>query len=179
MQYLDELDENAAKVGAVNVIRVSANGKLGGFNTDYYGFRDSLLPFMAGEKIDSALILGTGGASHAVTAVLNDLGIDFKFVSRSVGENKITYDQLKQSDLSLYPLIVNTTPLGMTPDVDTTPELNYHQLSNIHFLYDLVYNPAETLFLKKGKESGAKIKNGLEMLYIQADRSWEIWNNGF
>ncbi len=180
--YLNKLASSAQQVGAVNVISIDEKGILTGHNSDYYGFFQSLTHFLrtynnvrslAGFR---ALVLGTGGASQAVQASLKGLGIDFKLVSR---ENKIgnclLYEQINEQIMREYVLIINTTPLGMHPAEDKCPLLPYHLLTPQHLLYDLVYNPEETLFLKKGKEAGAKTKGGLEMLYLQAEKAWEIW----
>ncbi|GAB7089311.1 shikimate dehydrogenase family protein [Marinifilum fragile] len=176
--FLDEIDPLAAKLGAVNSVQIIKNGdkiKLKGFNTDIYGFQESLKEFI-GESRPKALILGTGGASKAVAGGLEDLGIEYRFVSRSAKENQFTYEQLTQEIIEDYKLIVNCSPLGTFPKEDTCPDIPYQHLSKEHFLYDLVYNPAETLFMKKGAEQGAKTHNGLKMLHLQAEKNWEIWN---
>ena len=175
MAYVDQLDPVAERIGAVNTVRIK-DGQRTGFNSDYYGFRDSLLPWLNGASIPQALILGTGGASLAVVCVFQDLGIEYTYVSRKTSEKAISYSDLKKEDLFAYPLIINTTPLGMSPDVDTFPDLDYQQLTSEHFCYDLVYNPEETAFMKLAKEQGAQVKNGLEMLHLQAEKSWEFWN---
>jgi len=176
--FLDEIDPLAEKLGAVNSVQIIKNGdeiKLKGFNTDIYGFQESLKEFI-GEKRPKALILGTGGASKAVAGGLEDLGIEYRFVSRSAKENQFTYEELTQETMEDYKLIVNCSPLGTFPKDDTCPNIPYQHLSKEHFLYDLVYNPAETLFMKKGAEQGAKTHNGLKMLHLQAEKNWEIWN---
>lgn len=176
--FLDEIDPLAAKLGAVNSVQIIKNGdeiKLKGFNTDIYGFQESLKEFI-GEKRPKALILGTGGASKAVAGGLEDLGIAYQFVSRSAKANQFTYEQLTQEIIEDYKLIVNCSPLGTFPKEDTCPDIPYQHLSKEHFLYDLVYNPAETLFMKKGAEQGAKTHNGLKMLHLQAEKNWIIWN---
>ncbi|MEO0333106.1 MAG: shikimate dehydrogenase [Bacteroidota bacterium] len=175
MQYVDTLDPVAERIGAVNTVRVE-NDKKVGFNSDYYGFRDSLLPWLDGSSVSQALVLGTGGASKAVVCVLQDLSIDYSYVSRQTSEKAISYADLKQKDLRDYPLIINTTPLGMSPNTETYPELDYQQLTSKHFCYDLVYNPEETAFMKLAKKQGAEVKNGLKMLHLQAEKSWEFWN---
>lgn len=174
--YLDQLDESAQKVGAVNVIKVDGK-QLTGYNSDYYGFKISLENWLP-SRPDGSLILGTGGASKAVAAVLQDLKIPYIVVSRKRSENGITYDHLKSQPerVAQSSLIINTTPLGMEPDIESFPDIPYQLLSNQHYLYDLVYNPAETQFMARGKERGTRVKNGLEMLHLQAERSWEIWN---
>ena len=171
--YLDSLDPSAEKVGAVNVIK-SENEQLIGYNSDYYGFRNSLETWLGMEKVH-ALVLGTGGASRAVVAALRDLGIPFLLVSRS-SKGDVSYDLLDENVAARYRLWVNTTPLGMSPAINTAPEMPYHVLSPEHYLYDLVYNPETTRFMNYGNSKGAKTKNGLEMLYLQAERSWQIWN---
>lgn len=175
--YLDELDESAAKIGAVNTIKIAA-GKLKGYNTDFVGFRSTLVDFYPVEAGGRALVLGTGGAAKAVWAALDSLGIGYTSVSRNPRENEIAYAAITPEVLRAYPLIINTTPLGMAPDVESTPAIPYEALSAGHFLYDLVYNPEQTLFLQKGAAAGAKVLNGLPMLYAQADAAWQIWNNG-
>ncbi len=173
---LDNLDRSAQLVGAVNVIK-NDGGFLTGFNTDYPAFRASLKSWLDNTNI-KALVLGTGGASKAVIAALNDLKIPFQQVSRTKSAKTITYQELlKNSDWIIeHNLIINTTPVGMTPNTDEAPELPYNLLTPSHYLYDLVYNPEETVFLQKGNNIGAKGKNGLEMLHLQAELAWDIWN---
>ncbi len=175
IQYLDEIDAAAKEIGAVNVIKIT-NGKLKGFNSDYYGFRQSLLNLIGERKQLKALILGTGGAAKAVKAALLDLNIPFHFVSRKKEGANFSYEALDKTILSEHKLIINTSPLGMYPNVETCPDIPYHLLTPEHFLFDLVYNPEETTFMKKGAERDAKTKNGLEMLHLQAEKAWEIWN---
>lgn len=174
--YLDELDEHAEAIGAVNVIQFK-NGKTKGFNSDYFGFKDSLLNFIPKEFNSHALILGTGGASKAIKQVLKDLSIPFKIVSRKE-KFDFTYEEIngKFEILADYHLIINTTPLGTYPKVEEKPNLPYKALTENHYFYDLVYNPSETAFMKAGKKQGGKTINGLEMLVGQAEKSWEIWN---
>ena len=176
---LDELDPAARKIGAVNVIKVTEENKLKGYNSDYYGFKNSLIKFLGDEAPKSlkALILGTGGAAKAVIAALDDLDISFKMVSRSGSQYLLSYDDLNANILAEYRLIINTSPLGMYPKVDTCPAIPYDFITEKHYLFDLVYNPEETLFMKKGAAQGAKTKNGLEMLHLQAEKAWEIWNS--
>ncbi len=178
MPLLDSLDSSAQNVGAVNVIKKMENGRLIGFNSDYYGFMESLKRFVPAEKLKSskALILGTGGAAKATEAALRDLGISYKYVSRKAEEGILSYEQITPEILKEYTLIINSTPLGMYPKVDVCPTLPYEALTSGHYLFDLVYNPEETLFMQKGKEQGAQTKNGLEMLHLQAEKAWEIWN---
>lgn len=177
-KYINSFDDSADKVGAVNVIRIEDNGSLKGYNSDYYGFRESLESWLPHLNFQ-ALILGTGGASKAVAAVLNDLQIPFKMVSRKSASGAIAYEDLSRDDqyIRTHKLIVNTTPLGMSPHIENAPSIPYEHLTESHFLYDLVYNPEETRFMTLGKAKGAKVKNGLEMLRLQADKSWEIWNS--
>ncbi|MGK7394501.1 MAG: shikimate dehydrogenase family protein [Candidatus Cyclobacteriaceae bacterium M3_2C_046] len=177
MAYLDDLDESALLVGAVNVVQRSEK-KLIGYNSDYYGFKLSLDQWLP-DVPQKALVLGTGGAAKAVKAALQSLNIPFLSVSRDEQKGDLSYAQLSQSAslLKEYTLIINTTPLGMSPHVQQFPAIPYDNLNQQHFLYDLIYNPAETMFLKKGKAHQANIKNGLEMLEVQAEKSWEIWNS--
>lgn len=174
--YLDEVDEQARKIGAVNTIYIDKEtGKMKGYNTDVYGFKQSLKPFLENQH-QRALILGTGGASKAVAYVLNELGITTAFVSRTPQlENQLSYDELNENILASFLLIVNTTPLGTFPNVDEKPTINYDAITPNHLLYDLVYNPAETAFLKEGKKRGALTINGEQMLQLQAEKAWEIW----
>lgn len=176
--YLDGLDASAEKVGAVNVIRFQEYRRIG-YNSDYYGFKQSLQNWLPQDKRSlNALVLGTGGASKAVTAALTDLKIPFSLISRQDGNNCLTYEQLQARPdiLQSSRLIINTTPLGMAPNTNTAPPIVYEKLSSEHLLYDLVYNPAETRFMQLGREQGTRVKNGLEMLQLQAEKAWEIWN---
>lgn len=179
LRYLDSLDESAEKVGAVNVIRLLPDGSRRGYNSDYYGFRDSLENWEAFRNTvrPQALVLGNGGAAKAVRAVLTDLGVPFQTVTRRVGEGELLFTDLTSELLRDYVLLVNTTPLGTYPNVENAPELPYAALTPQHLLYDLVYNPAETVFLRRGTERGAATMNGLPMLIGQAEKSWEIWNS--
>lgn len=176
ISYLNKLDESARSVGAVNCIKIE-NGILIGYNTDVFGFERSLLEFFEAQRASptQALVLGTGGAAKAVAFVLQKLNILFKTVSREPGKADLTYNQL--DTLNDFPLIVNTTPLGMAPNVETFPDIPYYCLSGQHLLFDLVYNPDQTLFLQKGALQGAATQNGLPMLHYQAEKAWEIWNN--
>ncbi len=176
-KYLDELDPDAAEIGAVNVIKILDDYRLKGFNSDIYGFEKSLKPLLKGDE-EQALILGTGGASKAVAFVLDKLQIAYKYVSRSsINEKTISYQQLDEQVVKKSTLIINCTPLGTYPEVEACPNIPYEFLTEQHILYDLIYNPALSSFLKKGKELGCTVKNGAEMLKLQADRSWEIWNS--
>ncbi len=161
-------------IKACNCIR-KFNGALYGYNTDVIGFENSLLPFLKPHHTH-ALLLGTGGASAAVEWVLQKLNISYQVVSRTSSVNKLTYEQVTPEMLAIHTLIINTSPVGMYPNVQDAPVLPYEAMGMHHHLYDLVYNPNETLFLKKGAAQGATIQNGLAMLHIQAEKSWEIWN---
>lgn len=172
--YLDKIDKKAKKIGAVNTIKITKKGRLKGYNTDVYGFKKSLQPLLK-KHHNKALVLGTGGASKAVCFVLDELGIEYKQVSRTPKENQITYNDVTTEVINNYFLIINCTPLGTHPKENNCPNLPYSAMSGSHLLYDLIYNPAETLFLKKGKQQGATIKNGLEMLELQAEKAWKIW----
>jgi shikimate dehydrogenase len=178
LPYLEELAPTAARVGAVNVVKRWPDGRLIGHNTDYIGFRKSLQGFypLRGE-VGRALVLGKGGAAKAIAAVLDDLGIPHQFVTRNPLGGSLTYEELTTQLISQYQLIINTTPLGTFPKVAECPQLPYEALTSQHYLYDLVYNPAETLFMRNGLMAGAQVKNGLEMLELQAEASWEIWSN--
>ncbi|MFY0627536.1 MAG: shikimate dehydrogenase [Reichenbachiella sp.] len=177
MPFLDELDENAKAINAVNTIKFQPNGKLKGYNTDYYGFRNSIKDWELNGV--SALVLGTGGASNAVKKVLGDLSIPFQMVSRSPKEGILTYDDLKRDPqiISKNLLIINTTPVGTFPNEHECPDIPYASVGENHLLFDLVYNPEVTLFLQKGLDVGAKIKNGYNMLVGQAEASWKIWGD--
>lgn len=177
IKYLDSLSEDAIEIGAVNVIKISLNRDspyLKGYNTDCIGFQNSLLPLLNPE-IKKALILGTGGASKAIAYVLNKLGIQITFVSRNPQKDQLGYDQLDNEIINNNLLIVNTTPLGMYPDIETYPPLPYQFITAKHVCYDLVYNPEETEFMRRSRAMGAKVKNGLEMLHLQALAAWAIW----
>lgn len=179
--YLDDLDrQTAARIGAVNTIKRYEDGSTKGYNTDYYGFKTSLEEWLErrGESCKDlkALVLGNGGAAKAVTTALDDLQTDYRVVSRTPREHELAYGDLTLDILSDFRLLINTTPLGMSPNLDSCPPIPYTFISNKHLLYDLVYNPAETTFLKKGAQQGAATMNGLNMLYLQAEKSWSIWN---
>ena len=177
LPYLNALDEGAQTIGAVNTIRI-VEGRLTGYNTDAYGFADTLQTFLTENQAQPAraLILGGGGAAKAVQFVLNTMGIAYATVSRDAGKGDLSYDQLDCTLLAKALLIINTTPLGMAPHIATFPDIPYHCISNRHLLYDLVYNPAETRFLQKGLAQGAAVLNGLPMLHAEAEKAWEIWN---
>lgn len=173
--FLDEIDEVAQTIGAANCVKIE-NGRLKGYNTDAPGFQVSLSSFLNHTRIEQALILGTGGASKAVACSLKQINIPFQFVSRSKKtEGMLGYQDLNKTILGKSKLIINTTPIGTWPETNSFPEIPYQYITDHHFLFDLIYNPEQTLFLEKGKLKGAKIKNGLEMLINQAEFSWEIW----
>lgn len=179
--YMDELDETAEKVGAVNVIKIIKNAddgvlKLVGHNSDFIGFKNSLKSSLA-EGMDRALVLGTGGACKAVKAALEDMGIAVSLVSRKKSAQTITYEELTKQMILDHKLIVNTTPLGTYPHSETYPLIPYRFITSAHLCYDLVYNPSETVFMKLSAQQGAKVKNGLEMLLLQAFESYRIWNS--
>jgi shikimate dehydrogenase len=191
MFYLDKVDPAAKEIDAVNCIKIvnhqpveaffsgelsSMQVRLEGYNTDAYAFEESLKPLLK-KHHHKALILGTGGASRAVAYVLKKLGISYKKVSRRAVGKQLSYKKLSEDILQDHLLIINTSPVGTAPNIEECPDIPYEFLTNKHLLYDLVYNPAETEFLKRGKARGASIKNGLEMLHLQAEKSWEIWNN--
>jgi len=182
--FLNELEESALDIGAVNTIRVAhpdlSSRYLTGYNTDIYGFTSSLLPLLD-PTFKNALILGTGGASKAVYHGLKQLNIEPAFVTRKhkkqLSAPQFTYNELTREIIQHHLLIVNTTPLGMFPRIETCPAIPYEFLTENHLLYDLVYNPSETLFLKKGFAHNTRIINGSEMLRLQAEKAWEIWND--
>jgi shikimate dehydrogenase len=176
--YLDEIDDDAKKIGAVNCINI-VNKKLKGYNTDAFGFEKSLLPLIQNKLPERALILGTGGASKAVIYILTKLGIDCKMVSRTPQQNIIGYENLTQDIIQSHTLIVNCTPLGMFPNTEQLPNIPYQFITAKHIAYDLIYLPIETQFLAQCKTQGAITKNGLEMLHLQAEKSWEIWNQPY
>lgn len=179
MQFLQHIDEAAAKIGAVNVVKVMPDGSLKGYNSDYYGFKASLEQWAAfrANRPSKALLLGEGGATKAVKVALEDLGIHYQSVSRQSQKGNLTYADLSPQIIASHTLLINCTPLGTFPNVDTCPDLPYDLLTPQHLLYDLVYNPAETLFMRKGTQQGASAHNGLPMLKLQAEKSWEIWNS--
>ena len=181
MPFLDEIDPEAAQIGAVNTVKITYNsGKrfLKGFNTDIYGFEHSLRPMLEA-KHKKALILGTGGASKAIKYLLDKLQIQYlsATIDEQCYEKEIRYNQINEQLLKEYLIIIHATPLGTFPKVDECPDIPYQYITADHVCFDLVYNPEETLFLKKAKSQGAKTKNGLEMLHLQALKAWEIWNS--
>lgn len=171
--FLNEIDKTASDINAVNTIKFTDN-KLIGFNTDVIGFEKSLKPLLKNHH-KKALIFGTGGASKAVCFVLKKLKIKYKIVSRK--KSFLQYNQIDKVLLKEYSILINTTPLGMFPNIERKININYNGISNKHLVYDLIYNPLETTFLFSAKQQGAIIKNGLEMLEIQAEESWKLWNS--
>jgi len=178
MKLLTDIDADAKKIGAVNVIKIQ-NGKLKGFNTDSDAFYETVERWFPVIENASALVLGSGGSSKAVRQALNKLNIPYKVVSRKSGEGDYSYENLEKDGqpISSATLIINTTPLGMSPNTNAMPQINYELINSQHYVYDLIYNPARTMFLQKAEMRGATIKNGLEMLHIQAEKAWAIWNN--
>ncbi|MEI6048130.1 MAG: shikimate dehydrogenase [Bacteroidota bacterium] len=179
IKYLDFIDEQAKSIGAVNVLKFKRSDDkviTKGFNTDIDGFRNSIFPYL-GERVINALVLGTGGGAKAVCYVLRKFGIEITSVDIIKLEGVLNYFEITDNILINNQLIVNTTPLGMFPDILRKPDLNYRCLNKDHILFDLVYNPELTSFLKAGKEQGCTIISGIKMLYGQAERAWEIWND--
>lgn len=173
--YLDDLSLTAEEIRAVNTIKVTAQGQLKGYNTDAYGFEQSIKPLLKPHHT-SALILGRGGASKAVAWVFKRLGIAYIYVSRTPAPGQLSYVDINQEVLKEFTIVVNCTPLGTFPDIDKKPEFNYNLFSDKHIAFDLVYNPIQTKFLTLAKQNGAMIKNGYDMLVFQAERAWEIWS---
>lgn len=174
--FLDKLDETAKNIGAVNTIKFTKSGNLKGYNSDVVGFENSIKPLLK-KHHKNALILGTGGASKAIAYALNKNNIKFKFVSRKPeGNTEISYESLTKETLQKYTVIINCTPLGTFPAIEKHPNIPYQFITENHLLFDLIYNPEISTFLSKGKEKGATIKNGYEMLQLQAEESWRIWN---
>ena len=176
IKYLDEISNDAKSIGAVNTIKIS-NNKLTGHNTDHIGFTKSIDKIDEFKNIESALILGSGGASKAIQFALDNMKIKYTIVSRSNSIKCINYNQVSEKIIKNHKLIINCTPLGTFPEIEKCPEIDYRFLSPFNILYDLVYNPKQSNFLRKGLNAGRKIKNGLEMLEIQAIESWKIWNS--
>lgn len=174
--YIDKLSKKAAEIGAVNTIKITKKGKLVGYNTDCYGFKNSLKSFLK-KHHKSALILGTGGASKAVAFSLKELNIDYHYVSRTASENvSYTYNNLTEDIINQHKIIINCSPLGTYPNIEDCPNIPYNGVGKKHILFDLIYNPEETKFLSNGKKNGATIINGLNMLKLQAEKAWSIWN---
>lgn len=178
LKYLQEIDSMAEKIGAVNVIRIQ-KGKLKGYNTDSAAFLETLEKWLPKDRTFKALLLGTGGSSKAVQQALIKLQIEHNIVSREKSKGQYTYEEINShpGEITSSNLIINTTPLGMHPNNDALPPLELEHITKDHYVYDLIYNPARTQFLQKAEMRGATIKNGLEMLHVQAEKSWEIWNN--
>ena len=175
IHYLDRLSPAAEKINAVNTIKFHKDGTTSGHNTDVYGFEKSLLEII-NKLPKKALILGTGGASSAVAYVMKKLKIEFSYISRRGGDNTTIYTEVDEITINEHELIINASPVGTFPNIDKTPDLPYQFLTKNHILYDLIYNPTETRFLREGKTRGSKILNGQKMLEYQAEKSWEIWN---
>lgn len=173
--YLSKLSKTVAQIGAVNVIRFTKKGKLKGYNSDYFGFMKSLKPLLQPHH-KKALILGTGGAAKAVAFALDQLGILYTYVSREEKEGMIDYNRINATSFDNYHIIINCTPLGTSPDTKAFPPIPYQFFTEKHIAFDLIYNPEETQFLKKAKKKGAVTKNGYEMLELQAEKAWKIWN---
>ncbi len=175
--YLDELSEEARNIGAVNCVKILADGRRVGCNTDVDGIRLSLDKLLGGVEPEAALVLGTGGASQAVQYVLAERNIPYQIVSRDVTKGNLTYADLSAEILQMHNLVINASPVGMYPKVEEAPQLDYSLLTPAHYLFDLVYNPTETKFMRLGAANGAHTLSGLDMLYAQAEAAWEIWSN--
>ncbi len=174
--YLSEVDPKAEAIGAINVVKVMENG-LKGYNTDVIGFERSIAPHLK-KQHQKALILGTGGASKAVEFALKSLGLHCQFVSRTASENKWSYDQLNKDIMEQHTLIINCTPLGTFPNIENKPDIPYQYITKEHLVFDLIYNPKTTSFMKQAQANGATAVNGHQMLKLQAEAAWEIWNDG-
>lgn len=173
--FMSEMNKHARSIGAVNTIKRLANGKLKGYNTDHIGFSKSIKPYLK-KHHKTALILGTGGASKAIAYALEMMDIQYKYVSRTPQKDQLSYEAISPAIISKYHIIINCSPIGTHPDIDKAPKIPYYLLTDKHLLYDLVYNPAETKFLREGKKKGAQTCNGLDMLKLQAEAAWRIWN---
>ena len=173
--YLDEVEDTARAIGAVNTIKLRDDGKLIGYNTDYFGFTEALMPFLKPHHT-KALILGTGGASKAIAYALEKLNIQYKYVSRTKTPGNFTYSELTATILEEHPLIINCTPLGTFPNIEAYPPIPVEHLSSQHLVFDLIYNPSHTKLMKLALKQHAKVTNGLAMLEFQAEKAWEIWN---
>lgn len=174
LSYLNKVDETVQQIKACNCVKI-INGALHGFNTDVIGFEKMLLPLLKPHHT-KALILGTGGAAKAVAFVLKKMNIEFTYVSRKVAENQLSYEQLTEEIIKLNPLIINCSPLGTYPNIESFPAIPYEYISTQHLLVDLVYNPPQTAFMQKGLSKGAVVCNGYQMLVLQAEENWKIWN---
>ena len=176
LPYLDKINKKAQAIGAVNTIKITKKGKLVGYNTDCYGFKKTLKPFLKAHH-KNALILGTGGASKAIAFTFKELGINFSYVSRKQSEHvSFTYESLTEKIIKEHQIIVNSTPLGTFPNIEDCPDIPYSAITSNHILFDLIYNPEETKFLRLGKQQQALPINGLNMLKLQAEKAWSIWN---
>ncbi len=173
--YLNKLSKKASKIGAVNVVKISKKGKLKGYNSDCYGFKKALQPLLQ-KHHKKALILGTGGASKGVAFALEELGIEYAFVSRSGNSNTIPYDKIDQNTFDEYQIFINASPVGTFPNIEECPDLPYQFFTKNHIAFDLIYNPEVTEFLKRANEKESQTKNGYDMLVFQAEKSWDIWN---
>ena len=173
--YLDELSKNAQAIGAVNVIRFKKNGKLKGYNSDWYGFKAAVYPLLEPHHT-KALLIGSGGAAKAVAYGLNQLGIASTFISRENRIDRLNYTQIDAAIFAEYPIVINCTPLGTYPNIEAYPPLPYQLFTAKHIAFDLIYNPEKTVFLEKAAAQNAVIKNGYSMLVAQAEKAWEIWN---
>lgn len=179
LHYVDQTEPVVKEIGAANVLKITRKGpviRINAFNSDISGIRDSVSPLLTGKE-KKAMILGTGGSSRAVCYILEKLGLEIIRVSRTGSDATLSYREVNSDIIESSDLIVNTTPLGMYPDISSKPEIDYSLLNEKHILFDLVYNPELTSFLRMGKERGCRIISGLKMLYSQAERSWEIWND--
>ena len=177
LNFLTEIDTTAKEIGAVNTIKIFDQNNIKGYNSDYYGFKKSLKPFLDINH-ERALIFGTGGASKTVKYALNELNIECLLVSRNpTNKKEIAYNDINEYVIKHHQLIINTTPVGMFPNIENLLDFDYESLGKKHLLYDLIYNPSETQFLRKGKQKGCITLNGIEMLKLQAEKSWEIWNS--
>jgi shikimate dehydrogenase len=175
LAFLTERSKAVEEVGACNCVKIE-EGKLIGYNTDVIGFENSLVPFLKPTH-NNALVLGTGGAALAIVYVLEKLGINYAYVSRTAAAGQFSYNNIDADVMAAHTLIINTTPLGMFPNIEACPDIPYHLLTSAHHLFDLTYNPAESTFLAKGKQMGATIQNGQQMFVEQAEQSWRIWNS--
>lgn len=176
LSKLDFINKEAKAIGAVNTVKIKANGRLYGYNTDHFGFAKALTPLLPMAE-NTALILGTGGSSKAVAYVLETLGFDYKFVSRTKQDGVLTYDDLTRDIIKKHLLIVNCTPLGCFPNIHEFVNIPYQYITKEHVLFDLIYNPQQTEFLKRGYMQGARVSNGLKMLEHQAKKAWSIWKS--
>jgi len=174
--FLDQIDEKATLIGAVNTIKICEDGSLKGFNTDHVGFTESIKPYLMTHHTH-ALILGTGGASKAIAFALKKLNISYCFVSRNPSNSDmLLYSELNEKLLTKYSIIINCTPLGTYPNIQNYPDIPFENINNKHLLFDLIYNPKETKFMNLGKLNGASVCNGMKMLEVQAEEAWHIWN---